>query len=182
MNIKVTDTILPGVLIFEPVVFGDSRGFFLETWRDDQYRNLGIKESFVQDNHSRSSKHVLRGMHLQKSDPQGKLVRVARGVVFDVAADINPKSPTFGKWVGVELSDENFRQFYVPPGYAHGFCVLSDIADFLYRCTTYYNRNDEMGVRWDDPDLNIDWPVNNPSLSEKDKVLPSLKELKSANL
>lgn len=177
-----TDTVLPGVIIIEPTVFGDSRGFFLETWRDDQYRDLGIKETFVQDNHSRSSKHVLRGMHLQKNNPQGKLVRVARGVVFDVAADINPKSPTYGKWVGVELSDENLRQFYVPPGYAHGFCVLSDVADFLYRCSTYYSRNDEMGVRWDDPDLKIDWPITNPSLSEKDKILPSLKELKSVSL
>jgi dTDP-4-dehydrorhamnose 3,5-epimerase len=182
MNIKVTETILPGALIIEPVVYGDSRGFFLETWRLDQYRDLGIKESFVQDNHSRSGKNVLRGLHLQKSNPQGKLVRVARGKVFDVAADINPVSATFGKWVGLELSDENLRQFYVPPGYAHGFCVLSDVADFLYRCTTYYSRDDEMGVRWDDPDLNINWPIKNPSLSEKDKALPFLKGLKSASL
>jgi dTDP-4-dehydrorhamnose 3,5-epimerase len=182
MNIKVTETILPGALIIEPAVYGDSRGFFLETWRLDQYRDLGIKEAFVQDNHSRSGKNVLRGLHLQKSSPQGKLVRVARGAVFDVAADINPDSPTYGKWVGVELNDENLRQFYVPPGYAHGFCVLSDLADFLYRCTTYYNRNDEMGVRWDDPDLDINWPIKNPSLSDKDKVLPFLKELESTNL
>jgi len=182
MNIKVTETMLPGVLIIDPVVYGDSRGFFLETWRLDQYRDIGIKDAFVQDNHSRSGKNVLRGMHLQKSKPQGKLVRVARGAVFDVAADINPDSPTFGKWVGVELNDENLRQLYVPPGYAHGFCVLSDVADFHYRCTTYYSRDDETGVRWNDPDINIDWPIKNPSLSEKDKVLPLLKELKSGRL
>ena len=180
MNFKITETILPGALIIDPAVHGDSRGFFLETWREDHFRTFGIKEAFVQDNHSRSGKNVLRGMHLQKNNPQGKLVRVSRGAVYDVAADINPKSSTFGKWVGVELNDENLRQFYVPPGYAHGFCVLSDVADFLYRCTEYYNRGDEAGVRWDDPDLNIAWPIMNPSLSEKDKVLPWLKNLKSS--
>lgn len=177
MNIKAIKTILPGVLIIEPVVHGDSRGFFLETWRDDQYRDLGMEVSFLQDNHSRSGKNVLRGLHLQRNNPQGKLVRVSRGAVFDVAADINPASPTFGKWVGAELSDENFRQFYVPPGYAHGFCVLSDVVDFLYKCTAYYNRDDEIGVRWDDPDLNITWPIQKPSLSDKDKLLPLLREL-----
>lgn len=178
MNIKVIETVLPGVLIIEPVVHGDSRGFFLETWRQDQYRNLGIKEDFVQDNHSRSAKHVLRGLHLQKNNPQGKLVRVSHGAVFDVAADINPISPTFGQWVGAELNDENLRQFYVPPGYAHGFCVLSDVADFLYRCTTYYDRSDEIGVRWNDAELNIAWPISTPSLSDKDKLLPLLRDLK----
>lgn len=175
LNIKIIETVLPGALIIEPVIYGDSRGFFLETWRQDQYRDLGIKETFVQDNHSRSGRNVLRGLHLQKNNPQGKLVRIARGAVFDVAADINPKSPTFGKWVGVELNDENLKQFYVPPGYVHGFCVLSDVADFLYRCTEYYDPRDEAGVRWDDPDLAIAWPIKNPSLSEKDKLLPFLK-------
>ncbi len=177
-EIKVTETNLPGVLIIEPVVHGDERGFFLETWREDTYRKLGIRETFVQDNHSRSRAGVLRGMHLQKSDPQGKLVRVTSGRVYDVAADINPDSPTYGQYVGVELSDENHRQFYVPPGYAHGFCVLSEQVDFLYKCTSYYNGADEAGVRWDDPDLAIDWPLESPQLSEKDLQLPFLKDLK----
>lgn len=176
MPIKVTETILPGVLILEPVVHGDSRGFFLETWREDQYQELGIREDFVQDNHSRSSRNVLRGLHLQRNKPQGKLVRVARGAVFDVAVDVNRNSPTFGKWVGVELSDENLRQFYVPPGYAHGFCVLSDVADFLYKCTAYYDHTDEVGVRWDDPDIGVQWPIKQPALSNRDKQLPLLRD------
>jgi len=176
MTLRAIQTILPGVLIIEPVIHGDSRGFFLETWRDDEYRALGIRENFVQDNHSRSSKSVLRGLHLQRHHPQGKLVRVARGAVFDVAADINPNSATFRKWVGVEISDENFRQFYVPPGYAHGFCVLSEAADFLYKCTAYYDRMDEVGVRWDDPEIGVEWPVKQPSLSARDKMLPLLKD------
>jgi dTDP-4-dehydrorhamnose 3,5-epimerase len=176
MALKVTETALPGVLIIDPVVHGDQRGFFLETWKADQYRSIGIKESFVQDNHSRSEKNVLRGLHFQKSHPQGKLVRVARGSVFDVAADIDPLSPTYGRWVGVELNDESMRQFYVPPGYAHGFCVLSEIADFLYKCTDYYRADDEMGIFWNDPDLAIDWPVQNPSLSQRDQNLPVLKD------
>jgi dTDP-4-dehydrorhamnose 3,5-epimerase len=177
MLVKAIETILPGVLILEPVVHGDNRGFFLETWREDQYQALGIRENFVQDNHSRSGRHVLRGLHFQHNRPQGKLVRVARGSVFDVAVDINRSSPTFRKWVGVELSDENLRQFYVPPGYAHGFCVLSDVADFLYKCTAYYDRADEMGVRWDDPEIGVQWPVKQPALSDRDKQLPLLKDL-----
>lgn len=176
MTLKVISTVLPGVLIIEPVIHGDSRGFFLETWRQDQYRELGIQEDFVQDNHSRSGRHVLRGLHLQRKQPQGKLVRVARGSVFDVAADVNPRSATFGKWVGAELSDENLRQFYVPPGYAHGFCVLSEMADFLYKCTAYYDYADETGVRWDDPDIAVNWPVEQPLLSNRDKALPFLKD------
>lgn len=176
MTLRAIQTILPGVLIIEPVIHGDSRGFFLETWRDDEYQALGIRENFVQDNHSRSGKSVLRGLHLQRKQPQGKLVRVARGSVFDVAADINPNSPTFRKWVGVELSDDNLRQFYVPPGYAHGFCVLSEVADFLYKCTAHYDRVDEVGVRWDDPEIAIGWPVKQPVLSERDKMLPFLKD------
>jgi len=159
------------------MVHGDSRGFFLETWRNDQYAALGICETFVQDNHSRSTKGVLRGLHLQQRSPQGKLVRVARGAVYDVAADINRASPTYGRWVGVELSDQNLKQFYVPPGYAHGFCVLSDVADFIYKCTSYYAREDEIGVRWDDPHLSIDWPIAQPVLSERDRVLPLLEQL-----
>lgn len=177
MAVKAIETVLPGVLILEPMVHGDSRGFFLETWREDQYQALGIGENFVQDNHSRSSRAVLRGLHFQQNRPQGKLVRVSRGAVFDVAVDINQDSPTFRKWVGVELSDENLRQFYVPPGYAHGFCVLSDVADFIYKCTAYYDRADEMGVRWDDPEIAVQWPITQPALSERDKQLPLLKDL-----
>ncbi|HQQ62954.1 MAG TPA: dTDP-4-dehydrorhamnose 3,5-epimerase [Pseudomonadales bacterium] len=173
---KVIETVLPGALILEPKVHGDSRGFFQETWRADTYSALGIPE-FVQDNHSRSVRGVLRGLHAQRLRPQGKLVRVSRGAVFDVAADINPQSPTFGQCVGVELNDENHRQFYVPPGYAHGFCVLSDVADFLYKCTDYYQPNDEIGVVWNDPDLAIAWPMGEPLLSAKDLALPTLQEL-----
>ena len=173
---QVIETELEGVLILEPKVFGDSRGFFLETFREQGYREAGIVESFVQDNHSRSSKGVLRGLHFQTQKAQGKLVRVSRGKVFDVAADVNPLSPTFGKYVGVMLDDEIHRQLYIPPGYAHGFCVLSDVADFEYKCTEYYCPEFDAGVIWSDPDLNIDWPIQTPLLSEKDTNLPSLKE------
>lgn len=176
MPIKVTQTSLSGVLIIEPVVHGDSRGFFQETWREDAYANLGIRETFIQDNHSRSSRGVLRGLHFQKRNPQGKLVRVSRGSVFDVAVDINPASPTYRHWVGIELNDVNCKQLYIPPGYAHGFCVLSDLADFLYRCTAYYEKSDEVGIRWDDPDVAVKWPIQNPLLSERDKALPFLRE------
>ena len=173
---RVIETALPGVLILEPKVFGDNRGFFQETWRADTYNNIGIPP-FVQDNHSRSAKGVLRGLHAQRSRPQGKLVRVSRGTVFDVAVDINPHSATFGQHVGVELSDNNHRQFYVPPGYAHGFCVVSDDADFLYKCTEYYQPGDEIGVLWNDPAIGIQWPVSEPLLSDKDRALPSLAAL-----
>lgn len=173
---KVTQTLLPGVLVIEPKVHGDSRGFFQETWRADSYAQLGLPP-FVQDNHSRSAKGVLRGLHSQRLRPQGKLVRVSRGAVFDVAVDINPASPTFGRHVAVELSDENLRQFYIPPGYAHGFCVLSDTADFLYKCTEYYQPADEIGVLWNDPALGIAWPASNPVLSPKDLALPTLQAL-----
>lgn len=173
---KVTETVLPGVLIIEPKVFGDSRGFFQETWRADTYNNLGIPP-FVQDNHSRSVKGVLRGLHSQRLRPQGKLVRVSRGAVLDVAVDINPASPTFGRHVAVELSDDNHRQFYIPPGYAHGFCVLSDTADFLYKCTAYYQPGDEIGVLWNDADIGIAWPFGQPQLSDKDRALPTLQAL-----
>jgi len=177
---KVIETQLPGVRIIEPRVHGDSRGFFVETFQAERYRrDAGIELAFVQDNHSRSGRGVLRGMHSQRSRPQGKLVRVARGEVFDVAVDINPRSATFGKWVGVMLSDENCRQFWVPPGYAHGFVVLSEIADFEYKCTDYYDPSDEVGVMWNDPDVGIEWPLQNPLLSAKDQKLPSLAQLKA---
>ncbi len=178
---KVTPTQLPGVLIIEPRAFGDDRGFFLETFQAERYRELaGIGPSFVQDNHSRSARGVLRGLHLQKRRPQGKLIRVARGEVFDVAADIDPRSPTFGRWVGTTLSDANHRQLWIPPGFAHGFVVLSDVADFEYKCTDYYDPDSECGVIWNDEDLAIAWPIDRPTLSAKDQRLPKLSELAAA--
>ena len=177
---KVIETRLAGVRIIEPRVHGDSRGFFVETFQAERYRlDAGIDLPFVQDNHSRSGRGVLRGMHSQRKRPQGKLVRVARGAVFDVAVDIDPRSATFGKWVGVTLSDENCRQLWVPPGYAHGFVVLSDVADFEYKCTDYYDPSDEVGVMWNDPDVGIVWPLEDPLLSAKDQKLPSLAQLKA---
>jgi len=178
--VKITQTELPGVVIIEPKAFGDERGFFLETFQAERYASeAGISSRFVQDNHSRSRRGVLRGLHAQKQQPQGKLVRAARGEIFDVAADIDPRSPTFGRWVGVTLSDTNHRQLWIPPGYAHGFVVLSEIADFEYKCTDYYHPQSETGVIWNDPDLAIDWPIAEPTLSEKDKRLPTLASLRS---
>lgn len=174
---KVIETTLPGVLIIEPKVFGDSRGFFLETFQIERYREAGIVQPFVQDNHSRSQRGVLRGLHFQRSRPQGKLVSVSRGAVYDVAVDINPLSPTCGHFVGVELTDENHRQLWIPPGYAHGFCVLSDVADFQYKCTDFYFPEDEGGLIWNDPQLNIPWPIGQPQLSIKDQQNPTLREL-----
>ncbi len=174
---KVIKTALPGVLIIEPKVFGDHRGFFLETYHTERYREAGIGLSFVQDNHSRSPRGVLRGLHFQRTRPQGKLVGVTRGAVYDVAVDIDPGSPTCGQFVGVELNDENHRQLWIPPGYAHGFCVLSDVADFQYKCTDLYLPQDEGGLLWNDPDLGIPWPVSNPQLSAKDQANPSLRQL-----
>jgi dTDP-4-dehydrorhamnose 3,5-epimerase len=176
---KVIETALPGVLIIEPKLIGDQRGFFVETFQARRYREAGISLDFVQDNHSRSRRGVLRGMHAQATHPQGKLVRVARGEVFDVAVDINPRSPHFGKWVGVTLSDANGRQFWVPPGYAHGFAVISELADFEYKCTDYYHPEDEIGVAWNDPEVGIDWPIDNPALSEKDQRLPALADIRA---
>ncbi|MGI1677481.1 MAG: dTDP-4-dehydrorhamnose 3,5-epimerase [Cellvibrionaceae bacterium] len=167
---KVIDTKISDVKIIEPKVFGDERGFFLETFQVDRYRDLaGITQPFVQDNYSRSEKNVLRGLHFQRKKPQGKLVRVVRGEVFDVAVDIRPDSKTFKQWVGVRLSEENQRQLWVPPELAHGFLVLSESADFEYKCTDYYDPTDEVCIHWQDPELSIDWPVENPLLSEKDK-------------
>jgi dTDP-4-dehydrorhamnose 3,5-epimerase len=179
--VKVVPTELPGVLVIEPTAFGDERGFFLETFQADRYRELaGIGPSFVQDNHSRSVRGVLRGLHVQKRRPQGKLIRVARGEVFDVAADIDPRSPTFGRWVGTTLSDANHHQLWIPPGFAHGFVVLSDVADFEYKCTDYYDPDSECGVIWNDKDLAIAWPIDRPTLSAKDQRLPRLHELAAA--
>ncbi len=174
---KVIETQLAGVLIIEPKVFGDHRGFFLETFQVERYRDVGINLPFVQDNHSRSQRGVLRGLHFQRTRPQGKLVSVSRGAVYDVAVDINPDSPTCGQYVGVELSDENHRQLWVPPGYAHGFCVLSEVADFQYKCTDLYFPADEGGLLWSDPDVNIPWPLDAPQLSTKDQANPTLRQL-----
>ena len=174
---KVLPTDIPGVLILEPKVFGDERGFFLETFHARRYAEAGIPGPFVQDNYSRSVKGTLRGLHFQEPQPQGKLVQVVAGAVYDVAVDIRKGSPTFGKWVGVELSSENKRQFWVPPGFAHGFCVLSESADFQYKCTALYAPENDRGISWNDPDLAISWPISaTPKLSAKDAAAPRLKD------
>jgi len=174
---KIIKQAIPEVLLIEPKVFGDSRGFFLETFNAKRYAEVGISEAFVQDNHSHSAKGVLRGLHFQKQFPQGKLVYVTSGSVFDVAVDIRQDSPTFGRWVGTILKAEEHKQFYIPAGFAHGFCVLSNTADFHYKCTDYYHPEDEGCVRWDDPDLAIDWRLDNPTLSAKDANAPFLRDL-----
>jgi len=162
-------TAIPGVLIIEPKVFGDERGFFLESFNEREMRKIGIDAHFVQDNHSRSRRNVLRGMHYQLVQPQGKLVRVVSGTAFDVAVDMRRDSPTFGRWVGVELSAENKRMFWLPPGMAHGFVVLSESADFLYKATDYYLPQSERSLLWSDPEIGIEWPLTGePVLSGKD--------------
>lgn len=173
---NVIETNLPGVLIVEPKVFGDQRGFFVESYQRQRYQEAGIGPDFVQDNQSRSCKGVLRGLHFQVKNPQGKLVRVSRGAVYDVAVDINPDSPTCGQFVGVELTEENQKQLWIPAGYAHGFCVMSDVADFQYKCTDYYAPGDEGGILWNDPEIAIPWPVDTPILSEKDEQHPTLAQ------
>lgn len=176
---KVTKTKLKDCVIIEPSIYGDKRGFFLETFHADRYADLAnISLPFVQDNHSQSSKGILRGLHFQKNKPQGKLVRVVRGEVYDVAVDMRLDSPTFGQWESVILSEENKTQFWVPPGFAHGFVTLSETADFEYKCTEYYDSSDEGSLLWNDPDLNISWPINNPKLSDKDLNAPRLIDLK----
>ncbi|HIF9244537.1 TPA: dTDP-4-dehydrorhamnose 3,5-epimerase [Photobacterium damselae] len=177
---KIIKTKLKDCIIIEPKVFGDERGFFMETYQEERYINAGIKERFVQDNRSRSTQNVLRGLHFQKTKPQGKLVTVTNGEVFDVAVDLRPESLTFGEYEAVILSEENKLQFYIPPGFAHGFCVLSVSADFQYKCTDYYDPNDESGLRWDDPRINIEWPLANPLLSDKDKTQPLLNEIEDS--
>jgi dTDP-4-dehydrorhamnose 3,5-epimerase len=159
---------LSGLLILEPKVFGDARGFFMETWNQGRYHESGIKAQFVQDNISVSRRGALRGLHFQNPSPQGKLVSVLQGEVFDVAVDLRQSSTTFGKWHGLNLSSENKRQFYVSPGFAHGFVVLSETAMFHYKCTDFYSPKDEMTISWDDPDIGIQWPIDQPTLSEKD--------------
>ena len=178
MNIVTTN--LPGVIVIEPKVYVDKRGFFLETFREDVLLQAGINAHFVQDNHTRSSQGVLRGLHYQMTQTQGKLVRVAAGSVFDVVVDVRSNSPTFGQWFGTELNEDNIKMIFVPPGFAHGFVVLSETADFIYKCTDYYHPESEQVIAWDDPDLNIDWPIaeiaEKISLSDKDKQNVKLKD------
>jgi dTDP-4-dehydrorhamnose 3,5-epimerase len=175
---KVIPTAIPEVLILEPKVFGDPRGFFMESYNARTFREAtGLDIQFVQDNHSRSAKGVLRGLHYQLQQPQGKLVRVVRGAVFDVAVDVRKSSPTFGRWVGVELSEDNHRQLWIPAGFAHGFLVLSENADFLYKTTDYYAPEHERCIAWDDPTIGIEWPLDAPPLlSAKDRLGTSLME------
>jgi len=176
---KIIESNLPGVLIFEPEVFGDERGFFVETYRERVFAEAGLNLKFVQDNQSRSRRGVLRGLHYQLQQPQGKLVRVAQGRVFDVAVDVRRGSPTFGQWTGAVLDDVVHRQMYIPPGFAHGFVVLSSVADFVYRCTDYYHPQSEAGIHWDDPSIGIEWPkeiLDSVMLSDKDRMLPCLND------
>ena len=177
-TMKVTPTSHPDVLLIEPDVFADARGFFMETYHVGKFAAAGLPTEYLQDNHSRSSCGVLRGLHYQLEHPQGKLVRLVNGEVLDVAVDIRKGSPRFGQWVAVTLSAENRRQLYVPPGFAHGFCTLSEQADFLYKCTDIYTPGDEYGIAWDDPALAIDWPDLDIQLSDKDKRYPVLSESK----
>jgi dTDP-4-dehydrorhamnose 3,5-epimerase len=174
---KVIKCELDSLLIIEPDVFGDHRGFFLESWNRKRYREAGIDAEFVQDNFSFSQRGTLRGLHFQNPLPQGKLVSVCQGEVFDVAVDIRRDSQTFGKWHGVTLTGENKRQFWVPAGFAHGFAVISETALFHYKCTEIYSPQNELGFRWDDPDVGIKWPVATPTLSQRDAKAPFLKEL-----
>ncbi len=179
---KVKETKLVGVLVLEPDVFSDERGFFLETWNSARYENAGIEGTFVQDNISFSKRGVLRGLHFQYPQSQGKLIQILSGEVVDIAVDIRVGSPTFGHWVSEVLSDANHRQIYIPPGFAHGYCVTSETAIFSYKCTDYYNPETENGIIWNDPDLNIDWSIKEPILSPKDKEYPRLKDFQPDKL
>ena len=182
MTLKCTEKSLPGVLLIEPMVFKDDRGFFLEIYHWQKYLATGMDKPFVQDNHSHSCRGTLRGLHYQLEHPQGKLVYVIRGEVFDVAVDIRRGSSTFGQWTGTILSEENKHQLFIPEGFAHGFCVISETADVLYKCTDLYAPGDEYGILWSDPVIGIDWPVENPILSEKDAESPGLMDVPEALL
>jgi dTDP-4-dehydrorhamnose 3,5-epimerase len=178
----IEETDLPGVLILEPKVFLDDRGYFLETWNSTRYEQAGIPGPFVQDNISFSKKGILRGLHFQYPQSQGKLIQVLSGEVVDVVVDIRVGSPTYGQWVGEVLSESNHRQIYVPPGFAHGYCVTSEAALFSYKCTDFYNPATEHGIIWNDPDIGIKWSIAQPVLSPKDTVYPRLKDLRPENL
>jgi len=176
MNINIEKAEIKDLYVITPDVFEDERGFFMEVYRKDKFAEMGINSEFVQDNHSRSSKNVLRGLHFQWEPPMGKLMRVTLGKAFLVAVDIRKNSPTFGKWFGVEISAENKKQVYAPAGFARGFCVLSDIAEIQYKCTGAYNKNAESGIKWNDPAIGIKWPIDNPILSDKDNNAQSLSD------
>jgi dTDP-4-dehydrorhamnose 3,5-epimerase len=180
MNIITTS--IEGILIIEPQTFEDQRGFFMETYNQSRYVKAGVNKVFVQDNLSYSLKGTVRGLHFQIKNPQAKLVHVITGEIFDVAVDIRPGSATFGQWAGIHLSDKNRRQLYIPEGFAHGFCVLSDAARFSYKCSDFYAPADEGGIIWSDPDIGISWPLENPIISEKDKQYPKLSDLKHEQL
>jgi len=176
---KFMETSIEGVYIVEPTVFGDERGYFMETYHEREFKEAGIDATFVQDNQSKSKRGVLRGLHFQRTKPQGKLVRVIRGEVFDVAVDLRRDSPTYGKWEGVILSEDNKKQFYIPEGFAHGCLVLSDEAEFTYKCTEFYHADDEGGILWNDPEIGVEWPLEGLDeiiLSEKDEKWKTLKE------
>lgn len=175
---ELTATTIDGVVVIEPDVFGDDRGFFMESWNRRSFADLGLDLDFVQDNHSRSARGVLRGLHYQNPNPQGKLVRVVSGAVFDVAVDLRKSSPTFGKWFGVELNASNRRMLWMPPGIAHGFLSLADDTDFIYKCVGYYDAANEHGLLWNDPAVGIEWPLNgiDPTLSAKDRVAAPLAD------
>lgn len=175
-GIEFEQTPLEGVLLIKPKVWGDRRGFFVETWQKERYQALGISDAFVQDNHSMSTAGILRGLHYQKLYPQGKLVSVSYGRVYDVAVDIRPGSATFGQWYGVELNQDNQWQLWIPKGLAHGFAVLSDMAHFHYKCTEYYKPGDEGSIYYKDPDLHIEWPITDPVMSDKDLKAPSFQD------
>jgi dTDP-4-dehydrorhamnose 3,5-epimerase len=182
MTITVTPLALPEILLIEPRLFADHRGFFLETHHQIKYKEAGLDRTFVQDNHSRSRQSVLRGLHYQLRKPQGKLVYAVSGDIFDVAVDIRRRSPTFGQWTGTHLSDTNHRQLFIPEGFAHGFAVLSESADVVYKCTQFYEPGDEYGIYWQDPEIAINWPVDEPILSEKDQLFPHLNSAPAAHL
>lgn len=176
MKIQIESEHLNGLVVIKPEVFEDDRGFFMETYRKDQFKEIGLPSDFVQDNHSRSSKGVVRGLHFQWEPPMGKLMRVTFGSAFLVAVDIRKNSPSFGKWYGEEVSAKNKKQIWAPAGFARGFCVLSEFAEIQYKCTGIYNKNCESGILWNDPEIGIEWPITSPSLSEKDKKAQTLNE------
>ncbi len=182
MTLKSNETSLPGVIIIEPAVFEDARGFFMETFHSKKYRDIGISGPFVQDNHSHSRRGTLRGLHYQLKHPQGKLVYVVKGEILDVAVDIRRGSPSFGRWTANLISEENRRQLYVPEGFAHGFCVLSESADVIYKCTDCYAPGDEYGLFWADDTVDIIWPIRDPVLSQKDSDNPMLRDIEEAHL
>jgi dTDP-4-dehydrorhamnose 3,5-epimerase len=179
---KINTTPIDGLLVLEPDVYRDERGFFLETFHEQKYESFGIESNFVQDNLSFSSKGILRGLHFQYRHPQAKLVQALSGEVFDVAVDIRPGSPTFGKWFGIRLSQDNLYQMFIPEGFAHGYCVVSETTLFAYKCTDFYSPSDEGGLLWSDPDIGIEWPVSDPVLSQKDSRLPRLSEFSKERL